>query len=266
MKKLYWIDDDFDEMFYVTQGAISKLWHLDDKKMSLDDKVCSRIIIFGNSCRKRDTFQLASQEDEEIACQEIAQLYMERCIRVDGPDPARPVFKNNLKLIIGDSDDMPGPVTFLLKEEDADNMDKFRRIYNAWINPTEGKEGEKREEECNQVKELIGWMKIEKGSSVGIDTLLLLGDNDRIREGKRIISMEIYNQLIKDQYECFLYSSEAENFAFTENWIDTYKKLYADTEDGAEGLSIISRKDLLQNSLLGYNDKGTIKLGGLELA
>ena len=31
MKTIYWIDDDFKSMIYIMQGAIKKLWHLDEQ-------------------------------------------------------------------------------------------------------------------------------------------------------------------------------------------------------------------------------------------
>ena len=59
MKKLYWIDDDIQQMLYIIQGAITKFWKLDNIE---DEGISSKIIVFGNACEAADVDQIPSED------------------------------------------------------------------------------------------------------------------------------------------------------------------------------------------------------------
>ena len=68
MKKLYWIDDDIQQMLYIIQGAITKFWKLDNIE---DEGISSKIIVFGNACEAADVDQIPSEDEEKKSVFEV---------------------------------------------------------------------------------------------------------------------------------------------------------------------------------------------------
>lgn len=218
MKELYWIDDDFAQMMYIAQGVISKLWSLND----IAEGVCSKIILFGNAYmedeRNWEWNKLPSQEEEDKYYDNLLVLYEDNCFSIDGPNRERPTFKKNKKLV-------QNTVVCLLKDEKKGDVEMFTDISRAWTKEVNDEnDAELDQKRTEQVKKLIGRMYIEKGAVIGIDLSLIHGDIERIRNGKRVISMELFRQLKEDNFKCFLYSAQAGEYGFSEKWKQTYKE------------------------------------------
>ncbi len=242
MGKIYWVDDDFTQMLYIIQGAIAKLWRL---KQTEKESVQSNIIIFGNAYFENDSDKLASQNDEDDAYEELSNFFKECCMKLDGPNREKPTYWNNVYLI-------ENAVLFLFKDESDEDREEYNDIRKVWSGRDE-KNNIETESGYRDVKErvekLIKRMKLTEGAVVGIDLLLLYGDFSRIKNGQRIISMELFNQLKERNFKCFLYSSETDEVDFTQKWKETYKELYRpsdDLEDVISDVKIYRRQDFLR--------------------
>ena len=245
MKKIYWIDDNFEEMIYIMQGAIKKLWHLDEQETETE-RIRSQIIVFGNAYQEENNSDVPSQNDENNALEMINEQYEKCCITMDGPNPERPVFNSNLGLV-------RNAVTYPLKKENAEEASEYQNILASW---NRGKKEELGDEEYEVAKErvtkLLERMHFDDGAVVGIDLLLMFYDCEHILEQQRVLSMELYNQMTSRGYRCFLYSSEAGIQEIVENWKNTYCKWYFtdEQEDSRQQsfaeIKIFERKDFLR--------------------
>lgn len=217
MKQLYWIDDDFERMKHVVQGAIRKLWKLDN----IDSEgIKSRILMFGDAYAQLDIDEIPTEEDERKAYVELLNLFLEECMDYDGPDTERPVY-NARKEFIQDI------ISFLYKRQKTGDLEAYKKMKNSWV--SEKLSISESEEYMNAQKEadlLIGRMHIEPGSVVGIDIRLLYGDLDRLRKGERILSMELCYKLSNQNMKCFMYSTDADDEKLVQNWEKMYLSLY----------------------------------------
>ncbi|MCH5264760.1 MAG: hypothetical protein J1F02_02595 [Lachnospiraceae bacterium] len=240
MKQIYWIDDDFAQMFYIIQGVILKLWKLDSQTT---DKVRSNIVIFGDACLESSKNELHSLQDQDEKYDSFYHLYMERCRRLDGPDINRPIYRKNKGLV-------ENSVLFLLKRDNHEDIEEYNNIRKIWEESGDDMEtDEVRKVAKVQVNKLINRMNIATGAVIGIDISLLHGDIQRINNVQRVISMELYNQLSARKFKCFLYSSEAGEINFVENWKAAYFKYYTVEERLDKTLSdikIYERKEFLR--------------------
>ena len=234
MKQLYWIDDDFKQMLHIMQGAISKFWKLDNIKV---EGIASKVFIFGNASKIADTNELPSIQDEKKASQKFFDLFLERCLEKDGPDEKRPVFNARKNLI-------QNPVCYLYKKDKSEDLETYQNMKEAWITKDltdENNYKTAQEQACSLIKR----MEIEPQSVVGIDIALLYGDRERLLQGKRILSMELCNQIEKQEknIKYFMYSTEADEDEIRQEWIRIYEyeNKYKSTE-----IKIYQRKDFMQ--------------------
>lgn len=234
MKQVYWIDDDIEQMIYIIQGAITKLWKIEEENA---EGIASNIIIFGNACDDADTDELLSQEDENDTKVKLHDMLRRLCARQDGPNQKKPVY-NARKELIKDK------VNFLYKKENPGDKEQYQNLKRAWITDelieTESIEYK---EAVDEVNKLIERMNIEQGSVVGIDILLFYGDDKRVEDKKRIISMELYNMLSKKGLNCFMYSSMADDNELMRNWREVCDSLYQQKD-----MKIYLRSDFMQKA------------------
>lgn len=214
------------------QGAIAKLWKLNDKDI---EGIASKLIIFGNACEDADKDEPLSQEDENDAKRQLYDMFLELCAKADGPDSERPMYNAKKDLV-------RNKVSYLYKKENRDDIEKYRILKNTWIleDLSDGA-GVEYTNASSATDELIQRMEIEEGNVVGIDIALLYGDLERLREKKRIISMELCYKLSNNHVRCFMYSSEADDDELMRNWQEVYKSLYQEA-----GVKIYQRSDFMQ--------------------
>lgn len=233
MKQIYWIDDNFLEMFFILQGAISKLWKLEEKEINSDERIRSVMLIFGDGDMNRE--KLPSKEKEIENGLELRDFLMHYCFKLDGPDSSKPTFTHNAFLV-------ENVVKYVLVAEDKDDVKLYRELKDYWCDNND----QSMETVEKQMLKLVDKMEIAEKSVVGIDLSLLYGDAERIKKREKVISMQLYN-LLKKTHRCFLYSAEAEKIEFTDNWTEIYHSNYEDIP-----IKIYNRKDFLK--------KGRIKI------
>ncbi|MCI9220553.1 MAG: hypothetical protein HFH94_12580 [Lachnospiraceae bacterium] len=234
MKQIYWIDDNIEQMMYIIQGAVTKLWKVEQKSA---EGIASNIIIFGNDCDDADTDDILSQDDENDTKIRLHDMLRKLCSNQDGPNPAQPVY-NAKKELVKDK------VNILYKEENSADKEQYQNLKRAWITDdlTDSK-SDKYTKAAAEAQKLIERMKIEPENVVGIDILLFYGDYDRLRDKKRIISMELYDILKKKGLSCFMYSSEADDYELMQNWSEICESLYQQ-----KNVKIYQRSDFMQKS------------------
>lgn len=243
MKQIYWIDDDFKQMLYIIQGAIAKLWKI--KWQSNEEKearIRSNIVIFGDAYLENDSDKLASKEDEDQASEQLSDFYMECCIKEDGPNPDKPTYRKNIDLV-------ENVISYVFRNDIDGDREKYNDIKNVWSGKDSKNDKEERYTTAKKkVTELIPRMNIADGAVVGIDLLLLHGDFMRVKNGERIISMELFYQLRANNFKCFLYSSETDEIDFTEKWKKIYTELYMEknASEGENAVKIYRRQDFLR--------------------
>lgn len=221
MKQMYWIDDNIQQMLNIMQGAITKLWKIEEENA---EGIASNVIIFGNACDDSDTDDIASQEDENDAKVRLEDLLQDLCGRLDGPNKEKPAY-NARKELVEDK------VNFLYKKENPDDKNQYQNMKRAWITEElQESEGDKYKKAAEEAEKLVERMNIGKEAVVGIDISLLYGDLDRLRNKQRIISMELYHILSDGGLKCFMYSSEADDDELVQNWNQVCSSLYQ-TED-----------------------------------
>lgn len=236
-KLIYWIDDDENDMYAVVKGAIQKLWNLDG-----DDGIRSKILLVGSASDFGDTEEYYSEEDENVFRWKIEEVFIRICRNIQKQDPLDSLYEKN-KYLIKD------PITVVFKDTDSDVKNGFYSNLNKlWSKQASECENDNNYNDAKlEIEKLITKMQIPKHALVGIDVLLLSDDEYRIMEKKRIVSMELYYQLTKLGYKCFLYSSEADNKALVNNWNEVYQKFYGDENtDGNKDIMIWLRRELTQ--------------------
>ncbi|MDE7424684.1 MAG: hypothetical protein K2N51_13520 [Lachnospiraceae bacterium] len=232
MKQLYWIDDNFQQVNYIAQGAISKLWKLEDIDK---EEIASKILIFGNAYKVADTDELPTEENEREVYQKLQDLFMEECQKHDGPSKDRPMY-NEKKVLIQD------PISYLYKREVSGDLEAYKKMKGAWISENlDDKNSENYEKAAREAGLLIERMKIKPASVVGIDIALLHDDLERLRQKRRILSMELCHQILSAHIRCFMYSTEADDDILRKNWEEMYGSFYDNEE-----IKIYKRSDLMQ--------------------
>lgn len=232
MKQIYWIDDNVQQMLYIVQGAIAKLWKIEEDGT---EGIASKLIIFGNACEEADTDDIFSQKDEKDAKNKLSDMLRRLCSKEDGPNQERTVYNTNKELI-------RDKVKFLYKKENADDASKYRELKRAWnAENLEIRESDEYKKASNEADKLIQSMEIEPGIVVGIDIALLFGDLEKLRDEKRILSMELCYKLSTQQLKCFMYSSDADDKELMENWRKAYERFY-----GKANVKIYQRSAFMQ--------------------
>ncbi len=238
-KTLLWIDDSMERILEVIQGAIVDSWKLDKED---EEGMKTRILIFGDACQEGDPAALWERKNEVKMNSKLLNIFLEECENVEGPTDGNETAEKKRHLI-------DNAIQILYKAEDSEeDRNLYYSIKELWKKEADEEEGtqeeaksKEKEAETNDsqqaktdVAKIIERMHIADISTakeetiIGIDLELLSGDLERVRNRKKIISMEFYHQLQGKKYPCFIYSSNADDYQLIEAWKDTYKKLYHD--------------------------------------
>ncbi len=241
MKQIYWIDDNVQQMLYIVQGAIAKLWKIEEVDA---EGIASKLVVFGNACEEADTDDILSQKDENDAKKKLGDMLFRMCARQDGPNKRKPVYNAKKELI-------QNKVSFLYKKENIGDKNKYQDLKRAWnIEKLEENESDAYKSASDEADKLIQKMEIEKGIVVGIDIALLYGDIERLRNESRILSMELCYKLSTLQLKCFMYSSDADDDNLMSKWRETYKRFYGETS-----VKIYQRDDFMQKGRVNIIDE-----------
>lgn len=230
MNSIYWIDDNFGKMRTIVTGIFPLLWNIKQDNESVQIK--NYIILFGNAYQDPGSDVLYSEEMIEAAKNKLVDFFEEECQTEDGPTESNQLFIKNKGLI---KDTMRIVFSAESKSED---LDLWKKIKENWTG------GMKKKKE--DIEKLIERIAIPEESCVGIDLELLYGDIESAKQGKIIISMELYKQLKKKKCKCFLYTTSAEDEDFLEKWRSKCKEYCEQNED--DTIDIYDRL-----SFAGYN-------------
>lgn len=212
-KTLYLIDDGIKQMITVMNGQFPELWFLEEP----DGGVKAKVIIFGNGNNEFFSSELYSEEEEIDFQQKMGDLLYTECKRKEIEYDKKDLFLEKSELI-------EDAVNILFKKQtEKEQLGLYQDICSYWQKDI--KEGAVGQEEKEKVSRLIELMQIEQDACVGIDMVLLYQDIERTKEGKCIISMELYDQLRKN-HKCFIYSSTTFDGKFIEKWKETYVNNY----------------------------------------
>lgn len=234
-RTIYWIDDNTGKMNDVIHGIITKFWKLDSE----EEGIASKIIIFGNASLASGSEALWTEAEELKFSDKVFNYFKDQCTDIDATNPSKETYKSNKELI-------KGSVRILYKQEcSKEEKEFYQNTLEIW-RKGELKDGDSEEYKKAQrmVSELITKMQILSGTGVGIDLELINGDFRDNMVTKRILSMELYHQLKNNNYNCFLYSTEADYDSITKSWNEMYHKLY-DTESKSE-IKIYTRNDMMK--------------------
>ena len=211
---IYWIDDNIEQMLYVVQGVFTQLWDLKN-----EDGVKSKIVIFGNGCEEYDSNDLCSMEIEQKYTLRLWNMFVDKCQDVDGARRGNETFGRNEELI-------QEPIRFLFKKGNEEEEDFYKSIKNLWIHGNLNADSKDYQSVKDKTTQLLEKIKIDEDSCVAVDLVIFFDDLDRVINGKRIFSMEMYNQLVERGNKCFIYSSDADQEEVIAQWKNTYRELY----------------------------------------
>lgn len=232
MKKIYWIDDNMQQLTYILQGAISKMWEIENSK---EEGIASEVIVFGNAWEEMDTDSLPSLKDQSETEDMVHDHFLELCIKKDGPNEDRPSYCEKKKLI-------ENCVNYIYVQDNPEDIKQYKELKCAWMSTDlNDKESSKYEEAANMVQQLINKMNLQEKAIVGIDMALLYGDMEKLEGKNRILSMELYKKISDNGLKCFMYSAEADDDDLMNNWLDTYAALYEKKD-----VKIYQRSDLMK--------------------
>lgn len=239
MKQLYWIDDNFQQVSYIIQGALLKLWRLDNKET---EGIASKIIICGNACEDADTDELPTLKERREAYNKIRLWFKEGCMFNDGPSD-RDIYNAKIELV-------KDPIGYPYDDSEQNDLDEYRKMKSVWISGNLEAADPAHDTDYKNAKEYAGLladrMGIPQGSVVGIDIALLYDDLKRLHDKKRILSMELFHLFSDGGSKCFLYSTDADNQELMKNWKDLYDSLYAGTSVEKSEIKIFKRSDFMQ--------------------
>lgn len=239
-KKIYWIDDNIQQMLNIVYGIVSKFWNLDSE----EEGIAAKIIIFGNASITPGTKELWTELEEEEFIDNLYKIFKRKCRSVDATASENLTYKKN-KALIEDS------AKILFKKEiPEEEYEFYQKILRIWgKSDLEDANSGEYQSARKLVEQFIAKLEMEEESGVGIDLELIYGDIIENKVPKRILSMELYYQLKKQKYKCFLYSTRGDSEKVKNSWKEIYQKCYPDDED--DNITIFSRTDMMEKG----NDK-----------
>lgn len=244
-KEIYWIDDSTKGIVDIIDQTFVKLWNIGD----LEKGISSKIIILGNNSRNSPTYQPYSNQNESLLQEKLTERFFKKCMSSYNHQTAREYFMNYKGVLIDNC------VNLIFTKEKMDS-DKDRKIDFDQLIALWGKKAIKCENKedylpaSQNVENLIKHMNIKSDASVAVDMQLMNMDEEKVKHNEIVLSMELYHQLKKKGYKCFLYSKLIFEKDFVDGWKGSYQQNYSETFDGV----IYSRFELGVRS----NDEYTI--------
>ncbi len=245
-KELYWIDDSTKGIIDIVDPTFVKLWNIDD----LERGITSKIIILGNNSLNSPTYQPYSNQEERLFQEKLTEIFFKKCVSSYNYKTARDYFMNYKGVLIDNC------VNLLFTKEKMDSEKERKKEFDQLI-ALWGKKAIKCENKedylaaTQNVENLIKLMNIDSDASIAVDMQLMNMDEEKVKRNELVLSMELYHQLKKKGYKCFLYSKLIFEKDFVDGWKESYQQNYSETFDGV----IYSRFELGVRS----NDEHTIE-------
>lgn len=238
-KTLYWIDDDISNILDLAKHAFPVLWGLDQ-----EDHIINKVISIGDDLKKGLDSELLNDKRERNIIHRLTGYFKNECDRLEQAKPGHELFQKN-KYITDEIFRLFAKIsTEITEEADKDKQNKIndltKRVINFWKNPENLKNDEENKKNQSDIDELIAEFAIPDDAFVAIDLVLLYKDNERVKEGNRILSMELYRRFVSTRPErCFIYSRYISDIKLAEKWQEIYRDSYGDKDI----IKLYKRKD-----------------------
>lgn len=245
-KDIFWIDDSMKGIVDIVDQTFVKLWNIGD----LEKGISSKIIILGNNSPNSPTYQPYTNQDERLLQEKLTERFFKKCMSSYNHLTARENFMKYKGELIDNC------VNLLFTKEklnsEHDRKIEFEQLIALWGKKTiKHENSEDYSQAAKNVENLIKLMNINPDASIAVDMQLMNIDEEKVKHNDIVLSMELYHQLKKKGYKCFLYSKLIFEKEFVDGWKGSYQKNYSEIFDG----EIYSRFELGVRS----NDGDTIE-------
>lgn len=238
-KTLYWIDDDINNILDLEKHIFPVLWGLEKT-----DHIINKIILFGDDLKKGLDSKVLTDKREQNTIYRMVQYFKEECEKVEQANPEHRLFEEK-KYLVDDIYRLFAKIPTEITPEDkkikqGEIIELTNRIIDFWKNPEMISNDNEFKKNQADIDKLITEFGIPDNAFVAIDLVLLYKDDERVKEGNRILSMELYHRFSKvKQGRCFIYSRYISDIQLATAWEETYKKNY----DQAAKVKLYKRKD-----------------------
>lgn len=221
-KILYWIDDDISNILDLSKKTFPILWGLDQ-----EDHIINKVIAFGDDLEKGLDSGVLNDRRERNIIHRLTSYFKEECDSVGQANPVHELFEKNKYM----TDEIFRLFAKKTTESSCD-ADKKRqaltdRIIEFWKDTEMLSNDEEYQNNKSDIDKLITEFAIPDDAFVAIDLVLLYKDDERVKMGNRILSMELYEKLSSKKPErCFIYSRYISDIQLAEKWREIYHQYY----------------------------------------
>ena len=215
MKKIYWIDDSWDNFSDILNGAICSLWGIDKDS---EKRIISNVFIF-------DTWEEWTSEKKSRAVEaEKAIFYqMEELLNrsYNQINPLRHSTDDREYVALRKELLESGKIKYILGNIADTDKEFYSNLQKQW---RDEKTSEIDEE---LIKKFLLKLNLKKNNSViALDVALFDSDITRVLNMEKIFSLELFHLLKNEGYGCFLYSQDGDRTDFTNNVKTILKEKY----------------------------------------
>ena len=238
-KTLYWIDDDISNIIYLTNHVFPVLWGLDSS-----DHIITNVISFGDDLKKGLDSEVLTDKRERNIIHRLTEIFKKKCDEVEQANYVHHLFEekkyitNNIFRLFAK---IPTEITQgENKDKQNEINDLSKRVMDFWKKPENLSNNEEYKKNQSDIDRLIAEFAIPEDAFVAIDLVLLFKDDERVKTGNRILSMELYHRFsLKRPGRCFIYSRYISDLNLENAWKKTYQENY----DSATEVRLYRRKD-----------------------
>lgn len=232
MKKIFIIDDNIDRVLENYGNIYKLLW-----RGKGEEGVASEVIFFGDKYKRKNKDSDLQQQNVDFLKKSVKGMLRSHCRDEEMWDYDGKMFQDKKKLIeklakcisVKECPEIE-PVVKKWESLDKANMDTVLKNMDLSILIKKMFE----DEDFEGVT--------EKERYILLDIILLYDDVEKIGEDIPIISMGLYDALINQGYNCYLYSSYAFDYLLIENYKKIYNEKYGKTIEVYHSKKFFSRE------------------------
>lgn len=225
-KTLYWIDDDIANILDLAKHAFPVLWGLGDS-----DHIINKVILFGDDLKKGLDSELLNDKRERNIIHRLTSCFKDECDKIEQANSEHNLFEEK-KYITKDIFRLFAKIpTDITTEADKKKQHELialtKRIIDFWKNTEKLLNDEEYKKNQEDIDKLIAEFSIPEDAFVAIDLVLLYKDDERVKKGNKILSMELYHKLSLARPErCFVYSRYISDIKLASTWEEIYHRDY----------------------------------------
>lgn len=246
-KILYWIDDDVDNILDLAKHTFPVLWGLDGS-----DHIINKVILFGDDLKKGLVSEQLTDKRERNIAHRLISCFKDQCDSVEQANSEHNLFEEK-KYITQNIFRLFAKIpTEITKGDDKNKqlelIDLTKRIIDFWKDTEKLSNDEEYKKNQNDIDKLITEFAIPEDAFVAIDLVLLYADDERVKNGNKILSMELYHRFsLKRPGRCFIYSRYISDLKLANAWEEIYHQNY----DSNAEVKLYKRKDFNAKELNG---------------